>query len=132
MYHILVPVDDDVERATEQANYIRDLPGSPDQIRVTILHAYDDTVSAGEDSPSEEIASVRKTRDRLEESGIETESKEIFLPVTEGIVDAADEMNPDNIVMAGRKRSPTGKAVFGSISQQVILTADHPVTIVTD
>ncbi len=51
-------------------------------------------------------------------------------PPADGIVELADEFDADQIVMGSRKRSPTGKAVFGSVSQQVLLEADDPVTVV--
>lgn len=49
----------------------------------------------------------------------------------EEILTAADEFDCDHIFIAGHKRSPTGKAVFGDVPQQVILEFDGPVTIVT-
>jgi len=44
---------------------------------------------------------------------------------------AADEYDCDHIFLAGRKRSPTGKAIFGDATQKVILDTDGPVTVVT-
>ena len=45
----------------------------------------------------------------------------------EEIVSYAKKHNARYIVTSGRKRSPTGKAMFGSTSQYVILHADCPV-----
>ena len=45
----------------------------------------------------------------------------------EEIVDVADELGARYVVIGGRKRSPVGKAVFGSVTQSVLLTADRPV-----
>ncbi|MFD1600702.1 universal stress protein [Halobellus rarus] len=45
----------------------------------------------------------------------------------EQIVSYATEENSRYIVVAGQKRSPTGKAIFGSTSQSIILKADCPV-----
>lgn len=42
----------------------------------------------------------------------------------------ADEHDARFIVLAGRRRSPVGKAVFGSVAQDVLLGADCPVVTV--
>ncbi|RQH02588.1 universal stress protein [Natrarchaeobius oligotrophus] len=43
------------------------------------------------------------------------------------VVDYADEHDARYVVVAGRKRSPAGKMIFGSVAQTVLLTADCPV-----
>ena len=48
----------------------------------------------------------------------------------EEIVSAADSLDARFVVVGGRKRSPAGKAVFGSVTQAVILNADRPVVTV--
>ena len=47
------------------------------------------------------------------------------------VLAVADEHDADHIFMAGRKRSPTGKAIFGDVTQRVILEFDGAVTVVT-
>ena len=50
-------------------------------------------------------------------------------PATE-ILDTADEVDADLIALAGRrKRSPAGKALFGSTTQAVILETDRSVLV---
>jgi nucleotide-binding universal stress UspA family protein len=44
----------------------------------------------------------------------------------------ARDTNARYIVVGGRKRSPVGKAVFGSVTQDVILNTDRPVLTVVD
>ncbi|EFW93468.1 UpsA domain-containing protein [Haladaptatus paucihalophilus DX253] len=48
------------------------------------------------------------------------------------ILDAATELDCDHVFLAGRKRSPTGKALFGDRTQSVILDFDGAVTVVTE
>lgn len=47
------------------------------------------------------------------------------------IMQTAEHYNCDHIFIAGRKRSPSGKAIFGDTAQRVILNFDNPVTILT-
>lgn len=48
------------------------------------------------------------------------------------ILAAASELDTRYLVVGGRRRSPVGKAVFGSITQTVLLEADCPVVAVLD
>jgi nucleotide-binding universal stress UspA family protein len=50
----------------------------------------------------------------------------------ETIVDLAKAEQADRVIVGGRQRSPTGKAVFGSTAQEVMLSAPCPVTFVRD
>ncbi|WP_458188422.1 universal stress protein [Haladaptatus sp. NG-WS-4] len=48
----------------------------------------------------------------------------------DAILDVAESEDADRLYLYGRKRSPAGKAVFGSTVQRVVLNASVPVTIV--
>lgn len=46
------------------------------------------------------------------------------------IVNYASNVDASYVVIGGRKRSPAGKAVFGSVTQSTLLSADQPVVVV--
>ncbi|NUB90966.1 universal stress protein [Haloterrigena sp. SYSU A558-1] len=48
------------------------------------------------------------------------------------IIEVADERGCGHLFVSGRKRSPTGKALFGDIAQAVLLRFDGPVTVTTN
>lgn len=49
---------------------------------------------------------------------------------TEEILDVADDLDARYVVVGGRRRSPVGKALFGSTTQDVLLESDRPVVAV--
>lgn len=48
------------------------------------------------------------------------------------ILRTADDRDCDHLFIAGEKRSPAGKAIFGDLTQSIILNFDGPVTVVTE
>lgn len=126
MYHVVIGVDDNEERAMACAKAVADLPGGAAETRVTVIHSFTDNPS-GASAP--QLASVRDVTDFLEEQGIDVEVTESSGDPADQLLEAAREGDADLIVVAGRKRSPTGKALFGSVTQSVILNAERPVMV---
>lgn len=88
--------------------------------------------SMGPDELASRMTVVREIGDRLEERGIDYRIRAATEADSDGIVDIAEDVRADRIVVGGRRRSPTGKAIFGSTAQEVMLRAPCPVTFVRD
>lgn len=130
MYQILLPVDDDTDRAAAQARYVLGLPGEADDVSVTVAHAYHDEAGpAGDEGFDEESPGVTKAVDILSAAGVAVDRTELYVPIAESVVELATDIGADEIVLGGRKRSPAGKALFGSVTQSVALNSSIPVTI---
>ncbi len=50
-------------------------------------------------------------------------------PATD-VLSYAEEIDADEIVIGLRKRNPTGKLLFGSVAQRILLNADRPMAVV--
>lgn len=127
MYEIVVGVDTDVDRARAQAEAIADLPGRG-EIHAILLHVFE---SGAEDGSIGEIEAVEEARTALEEAGVEVTLEAAEGDVAMGVLDAAERHGVDCICVAGRDRSPTGKAIFGSVTQDVIVGANRPTLVCT-
>jgi len=135
------PSDD--ERIEPLARTTADIAG-PTGATVTLAHVftqeeYNDIrdgvgLDEGADVTADEVArrhaTVRDIRDRLVEADVECDVAGRVGEHGESIVGLAGEADADLAVVGGRKRSPTGKAVFGSTAQTVLLSAPCPVTFV--
>ena len=132
MYRILVPVDADPDRARGQAAFVADLPTAAENIDVVVTHALTpEEIDAPDEMQSvDRVRTVRIVRDYLEERDFDVELAEGRLPPAEGILGLVREFDVDQVVMGSRKRSPTGKVIFGSVAQQVLLESPVPVTVV--
>ncbi|WP_336338894.1 universal stress protein [Haloarcula brevis] len=133
----------DADRIDELADAVLDIAG-PAGATVVVAHVftddqYDGVVdrlefeSTGEANPNEVAdrhTTVRELLSRFEDAGLSTEVRGAVGNHGEQIVDLAEATAADLIVVGGRKRSPTGKAVFGSTAQEVMLNAPCPVTFV--
>ncbi|WP_276273082.1 universal stress protein [Haloarcula litorea] len=126
MYTVVAGIDESTDRAREIATEIVDIPMDASQVRVTLLHDFQDNP---EGATVEQVASVRRAREILEEAGIEVSLSESSGRPADAILELADEEDADMIVVAGRKRTPTGKVLFGSVTQSVILGTERPVLV---
>lgn len=130
MYRVLVPVDNSESRALAQADYVGSLPNAEDEVEATILFVFTDDDDDGEFTRSvTRVRSVRRATERLEDAGVEVNVVEDSMETVDNILRYAEEHDAASIVMGGRKRSPAGKALFGSVTQSVILNADRPVVV---
>lgn len=90
--------------------------------------------SEGDNADPGEVArrhqTVRQMTDLFDDAGIDYEVRGSVGEHAEQIVSMAEQIGADRVVVGGRKRSPTGKAVFGSTAQEVMLSAPCPVTFV--
>jgi nucleotide-binding universal stress UspA family protein len=91
---------------------------------VTLMHIFQDNPSG---ASVNQVGAVRRASEVLEDAGVEYSLVEESGDPAEEIVERADELDVDCICVAGRKRSPTGKALFGSVSQSVIIETERSV-----
>ena len=141
MYRVLLPVGGDVDHVLAGADAVASLPNADEEVETVILNVYEGFEVSGEGGriDSEDVwneenypESVDVVEDRLTEAGISTSRRREHGDPAEVIVEVAAELDVDNITMSGRRRSPTGKMLFGSTTQSVLLAAERPVTVLLD
>lgn len=142
MKEVLMPVSGEPKLLERQLNTL-DRVFNSDDIKVTVLYIYEEIDTspdeAGDtiiDSINENIESLQGIPETVEhaKTSLENDGISVALVTTTGdpesvIHDVAEEVAADVILVAARDRSPVGKAVFGSVTQSLILTGDWPVLI---
>lgn len=143
MYRVLLAVDENEQRARQQVETVLSLPGEASELAVTVLHVLEeiDTVpdeagTAVIDEINEDLPELRDAPEsveiaerRLADAGVESERTQMVGEPAEGILRTAAEIDADAIVLGSQDRTPVGKAVFGSVSQEVILQAERTVIV---
>ena len=114
--------------------------------RVVLLHVFDreryDTIETQlnidpdsevtPDDVSQRSRIVADVAERLERAGVDYEIRGALGEPADSILERAEGLDSDLVVVGGRNRSATGKALFGSTAQRVLLGADCPVTFVKE
>jgi nucleotide-binding universal stress UspA family protein len=92
---------------------------------------YDDqtVVEAEERALAEYVEPVMASTDVHYECIVRVVDKSKRAPAVQNV---SDEYDCDHLFATGRRRSPTGKAVFGDLTQRILLNYDGFVTVLLD
>ncbi|PSQ07794.1 universal stress protein [Halobacteriales archaeon QS_6_71_20] len=132
--------DDRLDRLTEEAIELATATGA----RVIATHAFasqsdvNEALSQleGADGTPSDVArrleAVRRVTEALEAAGVDYGVEGVVGDPGDAVAGLANRVGADRVFVGGRERSPTGKAVFGSTAQQIILSSPCPVTFVRE
>ncbi|ELY50464.1 universal stress protein [Natronolimnohabitans innermongolicus] len=138
MYRVLAPIDTNEDRADAIVQTIADLPGDSSDVAVVVLNVLEEfggvddggQVTSADVYDEESLPAAVTTAATALESAVDTvETRREHGDPAELILGVADEIDADAIVLSGRRRSPAGKVLFGSVTQAVILGTNRPVTV---
>lgn len=102
------------------------------------MEAIAEIEDTGYDQSSIVEAAERSAREMAAEvfEELDVEYEAVGAIVEEGafadrVLQETETRDCDHVFISGRRRSPTGKAIFGDTTQAVILNFDGPVTVIT-
>jgi len=93
------------------------------------LPGFEDHSFTQEEESAAEFAETVAGR-TIENGGVEVSGIGRVGDPVEMTLSVAEEIEPRYLVVGGRRRSPAGKAIFGSTTQSVLLRAEMPVVTV--
>ena len=117
---------DSVETSERLAAYIEGRAVEGDTVYAV------NSLRGGDRTSEEDVRAGREALDVLEDAAVEVDGHQLVRGNSpqEDMMEFAAEYDVDEIVVGIRKRSPTGKLVFGSTAQDLLLSVDLPVVCV--
>jgi len=141
---VVLAVGEDTGDRAERLETVTASEAGATGARVVVVHVFDEaTYAEAADAPHappdptpDELARaygpVQDVMATLDAEGIPYEVRgAVGDPGTE-VVAVARDVAADRIVVGGRRRTPAGKATFGSTAQAILLSAPCPVTVSLD
>ncbi len=144
---VLLAVGTEDETQTEQIAREAIAVAEPTGAEVVLTHVFTDEEFDGirsklgvdptsegstPDAVAERHTTTRALAKALDEAGVDYSIRGAVGDHADEVVGVASAVEADRVVVGGRRRSPAGKAVFGSVAQEVILSSPCPVTFVRD
>lgn len=130
MYSVPLAADRSENRARNQAEYVAGLPNDETEVEATVLYVYPSEDYKG--APPHDFAEIDAAvaaADQLEAAGVSVNRVVDGGEVATKILAHADDVDAENVVLGGRRRSCVAKVVMGSIAMDVIVSAERPVTV---
>ncbi|MFD1570753.1 universal stress protein [Halorubrum laminariae] len=142
---VVLAVGTEDEERTERLAREAVSVAEPADAEVVLTHVFDDAefkrvrakLGVNEDSEgstpdavAERHTTTRALAKALSEAGVRYSVRGAVGDLAAEVTETAGRVGADRVVVGGRQRSPTGKAVFGSVAQDILLSAPCPVTFV--
>jgi nucleotide-binding universal stress UspA family protein len=101
-------------------------------MRLVVVNSHRGGREFDSDDALESESSLEEVRTELAKHGVEHDVRQLVrgMDPAEDLVNVADELDADMIVIGLRRRSPVGKLILGSNAQRVLLDAPCPVLAV--
>ena len=100
--------------------------------RLVVVNSHRGGREFDRDDAIESEAQLEEVRSELRDAGVEHEVRQLVrgMDPADDLVNVANEVNAEFIVIGLRRRSPVGKLILGSNAQRVLLDAPCPVLAV--
>lgn len=138
MFSVLLPVDESEARARTAVETLQSFPGDAEDVEVTVLNVCEKTqqpwiaeIESWQEADEEDLVpdTLDMTVELLEDAGYTVERHWEVGSAADEITNVAKYKDVDQIIISGRKKSPSKKVIFGSVAQDVLMNAERPVTL---